>query len=72
MHLSSSMFGNFKIRQNNIQTLISQLTVERHCENYFNSLRTILKGNTLKYVYICVGGDISFISLSRLSKILYI
>lgn len=48
--------GHFKIRQNNIQILISQLTVEWHCENSLHSLRSLLLKKKSKYVYVCVGG----------------
>lgn len=39
--------------------LAFQLIGEWHYENHLNSLRTLFKKNTSRYVYICVDGDSS-------------
>ena len=64
MHLSGVWLEEkieiFYIRQNNIQILISQLTVEWHCENNLYSLRSLFLKKKSKYVYICIGGIFFF------------
>ena len=73
MHLSGVWLEEkieiFYIRQNNIQILISQLTVEWHCENNLYSLRSLFLKKKSKYVYICIGGIFFSISLLRFSKL---
>lgn len=62
---------NCKIRQSNIQILISQLIFDWHCESNLNSLRSLFLKKS-EYVYICVGVIFFSISLPKFSKIIYI